>query len=390
MPHYHYLIVGGGMTAASAIKGIREVDTEGSIGLISAETNPPYDRPPLSKGLWKGKPVEEIWRGTPEMDVEHHLGRRANQIDPQGKEVRDDHDETYTYDRLLLATGGTPRRLLFGDDQILYFRTYADFNRLQGLKGKGKHFGVIGAGFIGSEIAAALAMNGERVSIIFPEAGIGGLQFPADLARYLNEYYREHGVTVYPQELVTGTQDRGGQIALQTESGKEIVVDAVVAGIGIQPNIELAESAGLETGDGVIVDEHLRTSQADIYSAGDLASFYSQHLDMRLRVEHEDNANTMGRSAGLNMAGSPTPYQHLPFFYSDLFDHGYEAVGLLDSGLETLTDWKEANQKGVVYYLSGGRVRGVLLWNTWDMVDTARALIAEPGPFQPADLKGRI
>jgi NADPH-dependent 2,4-dienoyl-CoA reductase/sulfur reductase-like enzyme len=141
---------------------------------------------------------------------------------------------------------------------------------------------------------------------------------------------------------------------------------------------------------GIVVDEHLQTSTPDIYAAGDVANFFNPALGTRMRVEHEDNANTMGRAAGRAMAGVTEPYTHLPFFYSDLFELGYEAVGELDSRLETFSDWKQPFREGVVYYLKEGRVRGVLLWNTWGQVDAARALIAERGPFSAKNLRGRF
>jgi 3-phenylpropionate/trans-cinnamate dioxygenase ferredoxin reductase component len=156
------------------------------------------------------------------------------------------------------------------------------------------------------------------------------------------------------------------------------------------PNTELASAAGLLVDDGVVVNEHLQTSQGDIFAAGDVARFEAPALGMRMRVEHEDNALTMGHAAGRAMAGDRSPYTHLPSFYSDLFDLGYEAVGAMDPQGDTVADWKNAFREGVVYYLSGGRVRGVLLWNTWGQVDAARALIADPGPFGASDLKGRI
>ena len=164
----------------------------------------------------------------------------------------------------------------------------------------------------------------------------------------------------------------------------------MIAGLGIVPNVELARQAGLAVSDGIEVDERLRTSRPEIYAAGDVAQFPSPALGKRMRVEHEDNANTMGKIAGQNMAGADQPYEHLPFFYSDLFDLGYEAVGDVDARHETVVDWKAEFREGVVYYLDGGRVRGVLLWNTWGQVDAARALIAEPGPFRPEQLKGRL
>jgi 3-phenylpropionate/trans-cinnamate dioxygenase ferredoxin reductase component len=141
---------------------------------------------------------------------------------------------------------------------------------------------------------------------------------------------------------------------------------------------------------GIAVDELLRAGHPDIFAAGDVAQFCDPLLGNRRRVEHEDNANTMGRAAGRNMAGANEEYQHSPFFYSDLFELGYEAVGELDPRLETVADWKEPYREGVLYYLHDGRVRGVLLWNVWGQVDAARRLIAEPGPFRAEDLKGRL
>ena len=390
MADYRYLIVGGGMTADAAVRGIREIDNDGSIGLIGVEPDPPYNRPPLSKGLWKGKSLEGIWRGTEEFQVALHLGREAQVLDAQRKRLTDDQGTIYTFDKLLLATGGTPRRLPFGDDHIIYFRTLQDYQRLRALTQQGQRFGVIGGGFIGSEVAAALAMNDKDVVMAFPEEGIGARIFPADLAHFLNDFYRQKGVEVLAGELISGLEARGDRIALKTKSAQEILVDGVVAGIGIQPNIELARAAGLAVENGIVVDEFLRTSHRDIYAAGDVAAFYNPALETRLRVEHEDNANTMGQMAGRNMAGDSTPYDHLPFFYSDMFDLGYEAVGEMSPELEVVADWKDAYREGVVYYLREGRVRGVLLWNVWGQVDAARSLIAEPGPFRPEDLKGRL
>jgi len=189
---------------------------------------------------------------------------------------------------------------------------------------------------------------------------------------------------------MSGLESRGTQLAITTTTGTEVTADLAVAGLGIVPNTDLGQQAGVKIDNGIVVDEHLRTTVADIYAAGDVANFYNPALDMRLRVEHEDNANTMGRAAGRAMAGSNEPYDHLPFFYSDLFELGYEAVGELDSRLQSFSDWKEQFREGVVYYMKEGRVRGVLLWNTWGQVDAARALIAEKGPFTAKSLKGRL
>ncbi|HVT29456.1 MAG TPA: FAD/NAD(P)-binding oxidoreductase [Lacipirellulaceae bacterium] len=396
MTSYSYLVIGGGMTADAAIQGIREVDRSGSIGLINADKHPPYNRPPLTKGLWKGKPFDSIWRHTEDQQgTTLHLGRTVRQVDPQKKQVTDDQGNTYSYTKLLVATGGTPRRLPFGDERIIYFRTVDDYARLRGLTQSAQHFAVIGGGFIGSEIAAALAMNGKKVTMIFPGAAIGGRMLPSDLASFLNDFYRQKGVEVLAGQQVDGLESRGERTALKLRDAHgharpEIVADSVVAGIGIQPNVDLAKAAGLEVEDGILVDASLRTSDPNIYAAGDVANFYNPLLDKRIRVEHEDNANTMGRLAGQAMAGKSVNYDYLPYFYSDLFDLGYEAVGETDARLETVADWKAPNREGVVYYLRDGRVRGVLLWNVWEQVDAARKLIAEPGPFRAENLKGRL
>ena len=389
MPNYKYLIVGGGMTADAAVRGIRAVDPEGSLGMIGAEVDPPYNRPPLSKGLWKGKDIDSIWRGTQDQSVELHLGRKIEKVDREARKVIDDQGTEYGYEKLLLATGGRPRRLPFGDDLVLYYRKVEDYRRLQALTQSEAKFAVIGGGFIGSEVAAALAMNNQNVTMIFPEAGVGALQFPADLSASLNEYYESNGVTVISGATVEAIESGHGHVHVVTGAGV-VHVDAVVAGIGIQPNTALAEAAGLEVEDGVVVQPTLQTNDPDVYAAGDVARFYNPALDRKMRVEHEDNANTMGEMAGRSMAGEPINYDHLPYFYSDLFDLGYEAVGDINPELEIVSDWAEPFKKGLVYYLENGRVRGVLLWDVWGKVDEARALIAEAGPFTKNDLAGRI
>lgn len=395
MKHYKYLIVGGGITADSAIRGIREVDPQGSIGLITGEDYPPYNRPPLTKGLWKGKPIEQIFRSTENQEVDIYLGIWGQTLDAENKRLQDDQGTEYAYDKLLLATGGTPRHFPFGEDHILYFRTLEDYKHIRALAEKSHRFAVIGSGFIGSEIAAALNMNNQEVIMVFPEDGIGGLKFPPDLSLFLNDYYRQKGIEIRSNTTVTGVESMESHLILQTKNGQKTEVDYVIAGIGILPDTELARSAGLRVEDGIYVDRYLKSSVSDIYAAGDVASFYNPALDKRLRIEHEDNANTMGKMAGVNMArallGSDLlPYDHLPYFYSDLFDLGYEAIGELNPNMQIISDWKEPYTKGMVYYLQSGRVRGVLAWNIWDQMEPARRLIAEAGPFVLEDLKQRL
>jgi NADPH-dependent 2,4-dienoyl-CoA reductase/sulfur reductase-like enzyme len=390
MKHYPHLIVGGGMTADAAARAIREVQPTAAVGVISAEPYPPYARPPLSKGLWKGDPESSIWRGTETNGVDLRLARRITAIDAVRKTVTDDRGDTVTYGKLLLATGGTSRRLPLDSQQTIYFRTYDDYRRLRALANERLRFAVLGGGFIGTEIAAALNRAGRDVVMIVPEDGLGARVFPADLSHFLVGYYRDQGVDVRTGEGHATLVPDAGKVVLKTTAGHEFSADVIVAGLGILPNVDLAEQAGLPVDNGILVDELLRTSVPDIFAAGDVANFFNPALGIRMRVEHEDNANTMGAAAGRSMAGHGTPYTHLPFFYSDLFSLGYEAVGELDPRFETFADWKDPFREGVVYYLKDGHVRGVLLWNVWGQLDAARQLIGAPGLSSPQALKGRL
>jgi 3-phenylpropionate/trans-cinnamate dioxygenase ferredoxin reductase subunit len=375
---YRYLIVGGGMTADAACRGIRDTDSDGSIGLVSAETHPPYDRPPLSKALWQGKDESSIWRHTEELGVELALGRRIVSLDLDGRRANDEQGDEYAYERLLLATGGRPRRLPAEDDDgVVYYRTYDDYRRLRDLSRDGRHFLVVGGGFIGSEIAAALQTNGAEVTMVVSDHGIGARLFPAALSSFVTDYYREKGV-----EVRTGERVQAGDPGLAD-------ADGVVAGLGIEPSTELAEATGLPVDNGIVVDGLGRVEgREDVFAAGDVANFPLLPLGTETRVEHEDHARSHGKAVGANMAGADTPYDHLPFFYSDLFDLGYEAVGEVDSRLATVEEWKEPGREGVVAYVDDDqRPRGFLLWNVWGKVDAARDLIRAAQPIDVAGVR---
>ena len=385
MAAYRYLIVGGGMTGDSACRGIRDHDTDGTIGMFGAEAHEPYVRPPLTKGLWSGKEEASIFRGTPELGVDVHAGRRIVSLDFDARTATDDTGESHAYEMLLLATGGVPRQLPGDASDVIYFRTLDDYRRLRSLAGDGVRVAVIGGGFIGSEIAAALATNECTVTMVFPDPGIGARLFPPELSAFVNDYYREKGVTVLTEELVE-TISSG---TLTTKQGTVLEADAIVAGLGIVPATDLAEAAGLDVDDGILVDELGRAGgRDDVYAAGDVARFPVPALGGTRRVEHEDHANTHGRAVGANMAGAGQPYDHLPFFYSDLFDLGYEAVGDVDSSLDTVEEWAEPNRKGVVAYVNGdGKARGFMLWDVWDKVDSARELIRAGAVVDASDLR---
>ena len=378
MESSRYLIVGGGLTADAACKGILGLDPDGAIVLVGEELHPPYARPPLSKALWKGDEESTIWRGTDELGVELRLGRRIVALDLERREARDDLGVSYAYEKLLLATGGRTRRLPFGGEEVIYFRTLDDYRRLRALADGGARFVVIGGGFIGSEIAAALALDGRAVTMVFPEAGIGSRIFPADISVALNDYYRDRGVEVLAGASVTGIEQ--GRVTLG--DGRMLEAATVVAGLGIEPSVELAADAGLPVANGIVVDAFGRVGgRDDVFAAGDVARFPVATLGGELRIEHEDHAKSHGRQVGANMAGADQPYEHLPFFYSDLFDLGYEAVGELDPRLDTLGDWSDLGAEATIYYVDHEhRPRGVLLWNRFGQVDAARGLIRAGRP----------
>jgi NADPH-dependent 2,4-dienoyl-CoA reductase/sulfur reductase-like enzyme len=387
---YDHLIIGGGMTADAAVKGIRETDAKASIGRVGDEAHAPYERPPLSKALWKDKAVESVDLGTVKTGATLHLGRRIVELDRAAHAARDDRGDTYRYGKLLLATGASPRRLPFDGERVIHFRTLDDYLALRKFATSGAHIGVIGGGFIGSELAASLASNGCKVTMMFPGEAIGAGRYPPRLSEFLNAYFREHGVELRTGTKVTGGKADAGGVDVELADGTKLRFDAVVAGLGVTPNTQLAGQAGLKIDNGIVVDDRLRTSDPDVFAAGDVANFHNPALDMRLRVEHENAAIGMGHHAGRVMAGADEAYTTLPFFYSDLFDLGYEAVGLLDDRLDVVEFWMQPNREGVVYYLDDGRVRGVLLWNVWGQVDAARELIAERGPHDADSLRGRL
>jgi len=387
---FDYLIIGAGMAGEAAAQALREADANAGIGMLGDESHPPYDRPPLTKALWKDGKESDIWRPIEKAHADVQLLRRATRIDREVHLVHDDAGDTWQYRKLLIATGGTPRRLPSGGDDFIYYRTFDDYQRLRQSVQPGARIVVVGGGFIGSELAAAMAMNGCNVTMLFPDDAIGARVYPESLADAVTAYYTEKGVEIRAGTTVKGGARDGQGVKVELSDGDSLRADAVVAGLGIVPNTRIAEDAGLEVENGIVVNDHLQTSDPDIYAVGDVASFPAPALGRRIRVEHENAAISMGTRAGKCMAGQDASYDELPFFYSDLFDLGYEAVGMLDSRLETVEQWVTPFREGVVYYLDAGRVRGVLLWNTWGQVDAARNLIASPGPFDAENVRGRL
>ena len=394
---FDYVIVGGGRAGVSAVEGIRELDKSGSILLAAAEAYLPYDRPPLSKQLWFGKKtVASIFvhdRDFFEREgVQLANAERVTEIWPGDKRIVTDRGRSVHYEKLLLATGGTPRRLQIPGAElggVFNFRTLDDYVELSRAP-EGKSIVVVGGGFIGSEIAAALSMHETQVTMIFTGRLMLERIFPEALARSIQQHYEQHAIRILNEDAPISITPRGGWLAVETQKGEHLACDSIVVGAGIAPEVELASSAGLAVENGIEVNELLETSVPEIYAAGDNANFPYAALGKRMRIEHWDNAISQGKAAGRNMAGAGEPFDYMPYFFSDLFDFGYEAVGEVSSSLTTYADWEKENETGVVYYLARGRVRGVVLCNVWGKLDEARALIRAGARVSERDLHGAV
>jgi 3-phenylpropionate/trans-cinnamate dioxygenase ferredoxin reductase subunit len=336
-----FVIVGGGLAGAKAAETLRDEGFDGTVILVAAEDEPPYERPPLSKGYLLGaderdKAFVHPQQWYAEHDIDLRLGTRATALDPAAHEVELDGGDRLKYDKLLLATGSEPRRLdIPGADlgDVRYLRELADSDHLRDVLEEGHRVAVIGGGWIGLEVAAAARTHGAEVTLVemadLPLQSVLG----DDVAAVFADLHREHGV-----DLLVGTTvrevvgDNGRVVAVVTSDGAEIMADTVVVGIGIAPRIELAEAAGLTIDNGIAVDSGLRTSDPDVYAAGDVASIDHPLLGARVRVEHWSNALDGGPAAARSMLGQDVSYDRLPYFFTDQYDLGMEYIGHAPSG----------------------------------------------------------
>ena len=395
---YDYAIVGAGLAGVSAAEGIREIDSRGSILLLGSERHLPYDRPPLSKKLWLGKKTvvdialhDRAYYKSAAIDLT--LEETAVGLDRSARTITTDKGRTWSFRKLLIASGGTPRVLPIPGGalpDVCYYRRLDDYIQIREKTIEGRRAVVIGGGFIGSEMAAALCLNRVRVTMVFPEPRLIARVFPSALGDAIQDQFHERGVDILAGDAPVSIEKSGDELIIRTRNGKTVASDMVIAGIGIAPAVELARSCGLAVGDGIEVDAFLATTDPDIFAAGDNASFPDPGTGKRSRMEHWDNALNQGKHAGRNMAGASVPFTYQPYFFSDLFDFGFEAVGETDSRLETVADWRKENATGVLYYRKEGKVRGVMLCNVWDRVDQARELIRKGETLLPERLKGKI
>ena len=305
---YDYVIVGAGVAAASAVKGIRSQDGAGRIAVLGSEPDKPVYRPVLTKDLWL-KDDETLEGSSLAGDLDEDdavdlvTDTTVTGIDPGAHVVRLADGSTVGYGKLLLATGAEPRVLAVDPGpRVIYYRTAADYQRLRAVATEGSHVAVIGGGYIGSEITSALVQNGVQVTLVLDLEDVQEQMFPRALAATLTKAFEDRGVTVVHGSVEGGQEDDGG-VRIRLGDGTSITADAAVIGVGVLPRTGLAEAAGLEVDNGVVVDEHLRTSDADVYAAGDVAS-YPDALLGRRRVEHVDHAEKSGEHAGKVMAGA--------------------------------------------------------------------------------------
>lgn len=393
---YDLLIVGGGMAADAAAKGYRDQGGTGTIGVVGAEPDAPYARPPLSKDLWSDPDPDPAdaalgTDGDDGPDVTLHLGDAAATLDVEAKQVVTEGGDTFGYGSLVLAPGATPRTLdaLPAGERVVYHRTLADYRRLADLVSSGTRAVVVGSGFIGTEMAAGLSRRGAEVTLVHPGQEVGDHAFPPFVTHALATELRKHGVTVVDGVQVTGGTVAGDGVSVELSDGESLQADVVVLGLGVEPAVGwLAGAVDLADDGGIRVDERLATSVPDVYAVGDAASYPDKRLGRR-RVEHEDAAVSMGKAAGRIVAGSDEEFDKTPMFYSDVFDLGYEAVGDLSTELDHHVQELDDGQ-AYVFYADDRTVRGVLLWAFAPGLDAATELVGTARPQDLAELEGRV
>lgn len=392
-----YLIIGGGLAGASAARTLREEAFDGRVVILAAEDEVPYIRPPLSKEYLAGKAersdalVEgEDWYR--EHDVELLRDRRAVALDVAAHEVVLDGGERLSYAKLLLATGASPRRLPaahFGElDGVHYLRTVRDSEALrEALHDGGRRVVVVGAGWIGLEVAAAARGYGNEVTVLGREDVPLEPVLGPELGAYFGEVHRRNGVTLRMGVDVAGFTGRGTITGVVLGGGEVVPADVVVVGIGAVPNTELARAVGLTVDNGIVVDASLRAGN-DVWAAGDVARAFHPVLGKHLRVEHWANADRQGPAAARSMLGQHISFDRVPYFYTDQFDLGMEYSGYppLVGGAEIVYRGNREAREFIAFWVAGGRVVAGMNVNVWDVNDQVQALIRSGREVDPARL----
>jgi NADPH-dependent 2,4-dienoyl-CoA reductase/sulfur reductase-like enzyme len=392
-----YVIVGASLAGAKAAETLREEGFAGTITLIGQEDDRPYERPPLSKGYLLGRDArdsifvhDEGWYRDKSVDL--RLGTVVTSIDRGAKRVQLAGGGTVPYERLLITTGASPRQLRIPGadlDGILYLRTVGDCERLGAALRGGGSVVIAGAGWIGLETAAAAREYGCEVTVVEPESGVLQRSLGPELGEVFADLHRSHGVTFRFNEGLSELTGSAGKVAgAVTSAGAELPADLVIVGIGAVPNSAIAAESGLEVDNGILVDEALRTSDPDIFAAGDVASFLSPVLGRRIRVEHWGNALAGGPAAARSMLGRNMSYDWVPYFYSDQYDLGMEAAGLPEPGYYDEVVYRGDKDAGefIAFWLDEGAVVAGMNVNVWDVNDDIQALIRSGAEVDSARL----
>jgi NADPH-dependent 2,4-dienoyl-CoA reductase/sulfur reductase-like enzyme len=399
-----YVIIGASLAGAKAAETLRQEGFDGAVVLIGTEEERPYERPPLSKGYLLGKDQRDSifvhaadWYA--EHDVDLRRGVTVTSIDRPSRRVGLAGGAAVSYDRLLISTGASPRRLDIpgGDlDGVLYLRTVGDSERLGAALRGGGSVVIAGAGWIGLETAAAAREYGCEVTVVEPEATALHRSLGPELGEVFADLHRSHGVTFRFGEGVSEVTGSGGKVTgAVTSSGEELAADTVIIAIGVVPNAGLAAEAGLEVDNGIIVDEALRTSDPDIFAAGDVMNAFNPLLGRRIRVEHWANALNSGPAAARSMLGQSVSYDRVPYFFTDQYDLGMETAGLPEPGTYDEIVYRGDKESGefVAFWLADGSVVAGMNVNVWDVNDDIQALIrseTRPAPDALADPDTRL
>lgn len=389
-----FVIVGASLAGAKAAETLRDEGFTGRIVLFGREPARPYERPPLSKGYLRGEVgpdaayVHEADFYEHE-DIELRPSTTVGQLDPGAKEVVLDSGERVPFDAVLLATGASPRSLPVPGAQlegVHYLRTMADADRLRSAVIGADRVVVIGAGWIGCEVAASARQMGAGVAMI----DVASLPLERVLGPELGEFYRqvhvEHGVEMH---LGVGISELKGVHRVEEvvlADGRVLPADLVVVGVGVAPATELAERAGLAVDNGVVTDEWLATSAPGVFAAGDVANAWHPILERRVRLEHWSSALHQGPVAARNMIGLETPYARIPYFFSDQYDIGMEYTGLAVEPDEVVFRGEPANREFVAFWLKARRLVAAMNVNVWDVADTIAQLVASRRELDPARL----
>jgi 3-phenylpropionate/trans-cinnamate dioxygenase ferredoxin reductase component len=380
-----FVIVGASLTGAKAAETLRAEGFDERVVLIGAEDERPYERPPLSKDYLRGEAERETVYVHPEgfyadHDIELRLGRTAVSVDVARSELALDDGERLRYDRLLLATGAEPRRLSIpGGDLggVLYLRSVADCDTLRGRLDRGGAVVVIGAGWIGAEVAASARQRGLDVTVIDPLTVPLERVLGTEVGAVYRDIHLDHGVHM---QLGTGVEAFEGATAVErvrTSDGRELECDFVVVGVGVQPRSGLAAQAGLAVDNGILVDEHLQTSAPGVFAAGDVANAHHPFYGERIRVEHWANALHQGPLAARAMLGEPDVYDRLPYFFSDQYDVGMEYAGFAHGWDRVIFRGDPATREFIAFWLTGDRVVAGMNVQVWDVIDPIQRLIGE-------------